>query len=284
VAAALVLGLSGYGLHLLVFTGSLLFHELGHITASSMMGAELTRVEFWPFGAVAKLERAWQLTPASETIVALAGPFNSGMLCSLASALQRGLSQSPAHAVAEFPLLDLLVRFNLALFLMNLIPCLPLDGGRVLRSQMALHQGYVQASKSVARWGLVVGIAATAVAAAGVLTGREWYPFLVVGPMVIWGALDERDGAGTQNILDILIREDRLAQKKAIPVQEMMVSMDATVGEVVKRFRPARYHIVLVAGRSMKVVGKVTEAQVLEALYQGGATNTMRELLRKSKA
>lgn len=277
---ALILGLSGFALHLLVFAGSLLFHELGHIMAASLMGAEVTRVEVWPFGAVARLERAWQLAPSAETMVALAGPLNSGMLCSLASALERGLAQSHAYAYSRFPLLDLLVRVNLTLFLMNLIPCLPLDGGRLVRSQMALRSGYVQASKGVAKWGIVLGSAITVAAVAGVLAGREWHPFLVVGPLVIWGAFEERSSAGAQNILDTLTRSDRLVQRKAIPVEEIMVSQDATVSEVVRRLRPSKYHVILVANRSMKVVGELSETRVLEALYLGSAAKTMRELLR----
>ena len=282
VVTALVLGLSGFALHLLVFAGSLLFHELGHIAAASLMGAEVTRIEVWPFGAVGRLERAWQLAPAAETVVALAGPFNSGMLCSLASALQRGLAQSPTYAYSQFPLLDLLIRVNLGLFLMNLIPCLPLDGGRMVRSQCALRSGYVEASKVVAKWGLIAGTVLTVAAFAGVLAGRDWQPFLVVGPLVVWGALDERRGAGTQNVMDILTRSDRLVQRKAIAVQEIMVSQETTVSEVVRRFRPSKYHVILVANRSMRVVGKITETQVLEAMYRGDTNKTMRELLAKT--
>ncbi len=283
VVAACVLALSGFALHLVVFAGSLLFHELGHIVAASLMGAEVARVEVWPFGAVGRLERAWQLAPAAETMVALAGPFNSGILCSLASAVLRGTAQSPAAVGTQFPLLDLMIRVNLGLFLVNLIPCLPLDGGRVLRSQMALRSGYVEASKAVAKWGLVAGTAITAVAAAGTFSGRDWYPFLVIGPLIAWGAVDENSSAGAQNILEILMRSDRLAQRKAIPVQEIMVSQDATVGEVVQKLRPSRYHVILVANKTMKVVGQLTETKVLEALYEGSTGTRMRELLSRQK-
>jgi len=88
--AAVILVFAGYGLHFLVYVGSLAFHELGHIFAAALMGAEVTQVEVWPFGATAKLERSWQLTPHADGMVAFAGPFNSGLLASVASALQRG--------------------------------------------------------------------------------------------------------------------------------------------------------------------------------------------------
>jgi len=281
IVAALVLALSGFALHLLVFAGSLLFHEVGHIIAASLQGAEITRVEVWPFGAVGRLERSWQLAPAAETTVALAGPLNSGMLCSMASALQRGImhSQGPA-AIGQFPLLDLLVRVNLGLLLVNLIPCLPLDGGRVLRAQLALRSGYVEASKKVSRWGLWAGCAITVGAALGTLKGQAWHPFLIVGPLVAWGAVDEKAGFAAQNVMEILSRSEYLAQRKAIPVQEIMVPADATVSEVVQKLKPSRYHVILVANRGMKVIGKVTETRVLEALYEGKTGLNMRELIQ----
>ncbi len=281
VVACMVLALSGFGLHLVVFAGSLLFHEMGHIVAASLQGAEVTRVEVWPFGAVGKLDRSWQMAPAAETTVALAGPLNSGLLCSLGLALQRGIAQAQGPlAAVQFPLLALLIRMNLGLVLVNLIPCLPLDGGRVLRSQLSLKSGYLEASRKVSRWGLWAGAAITLGAAVGILRGHAWYPFLVIGPLVTWGALDERSAAAAQNIMEILNRGEYLAKRKAIPVQEIMVSQDATVSEVVQKLKPSRYHVLLVAGKGMRVVGKVTETSVLEAFYAGKTSLRLRDIIR----
>ena len=284
-ACALVLAFSGFGPHLLVFVGSLLFHELGHALSASALGAELTSVEVWPFGAVGRVERAWQLTPSADTAVALAGPINSAALWAVASVVQAAVARAPGSpAGGRYPLLSLLIEMNLGLSLVNLIPCLPLDGGRVLRSQLALRIGYVEASRRVAQWGLWAGIAITFVAAAGTLSGRGWYPFLVIGPVVAWGALDEKNAAGTENILDILTRSDKLARRKSIPVQEIMVSQDVTVSEVVRKLKPSRYHIILVAGRGMKVIGRVTETKVLESFYEGKTAVPMRELAERWKS
>ena len=280
-AAAGVLAACGFGLHLVIFATSLLFHELGHMIAASLQGAEMSAVEMWPFGAVGRIERPWQLTPFAETAVALAGPLNSGLLCSLSLAAERALMslQGPL-APSEFPLLDLCMRVNLGLVLVNLIPCLPLDGGRALRAQMSLRWGYLEASRRASQWGLWAGIAMTVVAALGTLAGRGWYPFLIVGPLIAWGATEERENAASINIASLLSRSEYLVKKKAIPVEEIMVSPDATVGEVVQRFRPSRYHVVLVAGRGMKVAGRLTEGAILEAFCAGRTTMRVKDLLK----
>ncbi|HHY45517.1 MAG TPA: hypothetical protein GX512_07400 [Firmicutes bacterium] len=281
--AAVILVFAGYGLHFLVYVGSLAFHELGHIFAAALMGAEVTQVEVWPFGATAKLERSWQLTPHADGMVAFAGPFNSGLLASVASALQRGLIQS-GNLVTQstYPLLDLLVKVNLGFFLINMIPCLPLDGGRVVRSRLALKVGYVEASRKMTTWGLAAGSIITVLGFVGLAAGRSWYVLAVAGPIIIWGAANERDSAAQEKIMEILNRSERLRQRRAIPVAEIMVPHDATVAEVVTKLMPSRYHIILVAGRNMKVLGRVTETKLLETFYGGGTHLRMRDIWERN--
>jgi stage IV sporulation protein FB len=282
--SALVLALSGFGLHLLVFLGSLAFHELGHILSASLMGVEITRVDIWPFGASARLERSWQLTPAGDGLVAFAGPMNSGVLASVASAFQRGLLQSGSLVTpSTYPLLDLLVKVNLGLFLMNMVPCLPLDGGRLVRSRLALKVGYVQASRTMASWGLAAGSVMTVAGLLGLAAGFDWYFPALAGPIIIWGAVDERESAAGQNIMEILNRSERLRQRRAIPVSEIMVPHDATVAEVVTKLMPSRYHMILVAGRNMKVLGRVTETRLLEAFCKGGTHLRMRDIWERDR-
>jgi stage IV sporulation protein FB len=277
-----VLALSGFGLQLSVFAGSLIFHELGHILSASLMGVEITRVDVWPFGASARLERSWQLEPSADSVVAFAGPFNSGILASVASAVQRAMAQSGASSAA-YPLLDLLIKVNLGLFLMNMIPCLPLDGGRIARSRLALKVGYVEASRKMARWGLAAGAAMAIIGLAGLAAGYDWHALAVVGPLVVWGAIEERESAGRQNVMDILTRTERLRQRRAITVEEIMVPYDATVAEVVSKLLPSRYNMILVAGRNMKVLGRVTETRLLEAFYNGDTHLRMRDLWERTK-
>ena len=79
--------------------------------------------------------------------------------------------------------------------------------------------------------------------------------------------------------MDLLTRSDRLQHKKAIPVEEIMVLADARVKDVVGKLRPSRYNVILVAGRQMRVMGRVSEATLLEAFYKGEVNRTMKDLI-----
>lgn len=278
--SAIILALSGYMLHLAIFAGSLLVHETGHLVTASLMGAQVTRVEIWPFGAVGKVEHVWQIEPVSEAVVALFGPVHSGILASVASVVRMVVANKlvGADVVAQFPLLDLLIRVNLGFFLINLVPCLPLDGGRFLRSRLAMKMGYIEASKTVARWGLWFGSASFAIGIVGIILGLPWYILLALGPLLIWGAMEEKEGVTFQNVMWLFAKNERLLKQKTMPVEEILVSENACVRDVILKLKPSKYHVILVAGKSMKVRGKVSETKILEAFYKGKLNLRLREL------
>jgi Zn-dependent protease len=114
-------------LALLVF--SMLVHEFGHVFAARRCGIDTKRVVIIPVGMVAQLKTLPK--PSHEFWIAIAGPMASfglagffwlGSLCwTLVTPVGREL---PAICAA----------MNLILGAANLLPCFPMDGGRILRS------------------------------------------------------------------------------------------------------------------------------------------------------
>ncbi|HEX5470058.1 MAG TPA: site-2 protease family protein [Gaiellaceae bacterium] len=150
----------------LLFFTSLLLHELGHALEAKREGVEIEGITLWLFGGVAKFKGMFE-SAGSEFRIAIAGPLVSLALGAVFVLLAwlAGLPEV-ADAVAAW-----LGYINLALLVFNLLPALPLDGGRVLRSAL-------WAAKGELVW-------ATHVAA---LIGRGFgYLFIVGGlGLVIW--------------------------------------------------------------------------------------------------
>jgi Zn-dependent protease/CBS domain-containing protein len=112
-----------------LFFASLLAHELGHAVTARREGMELDGITLWLFGGVARFKGQFP-SAGAELRIALAGPFVSlviGVVCSLlawAIALPGGVDG----------VLAWIGYVNLILLVFNLLPALPLDGGRVLRA------------------------------------------------------------------------------------------------------------------------------------------------------
>ena len=136
------------------FFGSILLHELGHAVQARRDGMEIDGITHWLFGGVARF-RGMFPTAGAEFRIAIAGPLVSlalGLLF-VGGALV-GLPQA-ADAVCAW-----LGFTNLLLLAFNLLPALPLDGGRMLRAALWQWRGDLRsATRLAAGGGRVLSIA-----------------------------------------------------------------------------------------------------------------------------
>jgi Zn-dependent protease/predicted transcriptional regulator len=138
-------GLTPYLLGLAAAVGlflSVLVHELGHSFVGQRYGAKIKEITLWLLGGVAQFEEMPKRRGA-EAVIAIAGPLTSLALAGLAWLVGQ---TAPLGAATTFVLIYLMVA-NLALAVFNLLPALPLDGGRVLRSLLALRLGELRATE-----------------------------------------------------------------------------------------------------------------------------------------
>ncbi|WP_119358013.1 site-2 protease family protein [Meiothermus granaticius] len=138
---------TSYLLGLLAAVGlflSVLIHELGHALTARAYGVQTREITLWLLGGVAQLEQIPR-TRGTEAVIAIAGPLVSILLAGLFGLLRGAVPTDVA--VGQF-LLGYLAYINLSLALFNLLPALPLDGGRILRSLLALYKPYLEATRT----------------------------------------------------------------------------------------------------------------------------------------
>ncbi|MER2089822.1 MAG: site-2 protease family protein [Sporosarcina sp.] len=98
---------------------SLLIHEAGHLIAAYLTGMRIRSCTIMPYGGEIVIKDRHSAPKKDRIIVALSGP-----LATLALLL--------AGMTISFPGDDLVVRIQVALLLLNLLPVLPLDGGQAI--------------------------------------------------------------------------------------------------------------------------------------------------------
>ncbi|MEZ5120807.1 MAG: site-2 protease family protein [Solirubrobacterales bacterium] len=127
----------------LLFFVSLILHELGHAVVARRNGIEVTGIDLWFFGGIAKLSRDSH-SPGEEFRIAAAGPFVTLLIVLVcigvgtaidgqsfvdAAVFDRGATSNPGLVMLAW-----LATINAGLFLFNLVPGFPLDGGRIARA------------------------------------------------------------------------------------------------------------------------------------------------------
>jgi Zn-dependent protease len=116
-------------------------HELSHSLIARRSGIKIESITLLFFGGVATIEDR-ETDPRVEFWMALAGPVTSllfGLLCILLMKGTPRLIYDPAYAGLTMYIFGYLAILNVLLFLFNLLPAFPMDGGRVLRAYLALR-------------------------------------------------------------------------------------------------------------------------------------------------
>lgn len=175
------------GLLVAVFT-CVLMHEYGHALMARVFGVQTKDIIITPIGGLARLERMPR-NPFQELMITIAGPAVN-LVIAFAFAVYVFLSGSnwvPApgfEGLRQLPIV--LMWMNLVLFLFNLIPAFPMDGGRILRSGLAFFLPHRRAT-------VVAGIVGQICALSFVIYGLMFQHFglVVIGAFVFIAARHE---------------------------------------------------------------------------------------------
>lgn len=123
----------------ILFFASLLFHELSHTLRSQREGVPVRSISLWLFGGLSEMEEPLP-TPAAEFRVVIAGPLASAVLAVVFFGIAAG-GRALDLPVAVVGVADYLARLNALLLAFNLVPALPLDGGRLLHALLWWRSG-----------------------------------------------------------------------------------------------------------------------------------------------
>ncbi len=169
-------GLLGVFIVTLAFA-SVLLHELGHAVVARKLGVHVSGIELGFLGGAAKMTDLPR-RPNHEIAIAAAGPAVSLVLAGLGLGL---------GALSGVSLISTLGWINLVLAGFNLIPALPMDGGRILRAALAKRMTFVKATDLSVKVSRVVAIGF------GILGLMGAYQLLILAPFLwMMGAREQQ--------------------------------------------------------------------------------------------
>ncbi|KMS89384.1 MULTISPECIES: site-2 protease family protein [Streptomyces] len=129
------------------FYASVLVHELAHTVAAIRFKLPVRRIQLQFFGGVSEIEKEAE-TPGREFVLAFVGPLLSLALAGLFYLAMKPVEPGTVPGV----LLAGLMVSNLIVAIFNLLPGLPLDGGRMLRAVVWKISGKPMTGTVAAAW------------------------------------------------------------------------------------------------------------------------------------
>ena len=236
-----------------IFFASILLHELGHAFRALKEGMRVGDITLWLFGGVARFEGMFP-SAGAEFRIAIAGPVVS-LLLSLGFALAAyvgGVLDLPEEVVVVS---DYLARINGIVLAFNMVPALPLDGGRVLRSWLWHRQrSFSAATISAAKAGKAFAYVLMTFGFLGfftrAVTGGIW--FILLGFFLLQAAQAEANY--------VLIRK----AFRAFRVRDLMTenpviaSPDSSVADFFGRFFNLRGHSTYPVSDNGRLLGLIS--------------------------
>ena len=254
---------------------SLLLHELGHTVVARRLGVSVKEILLLPIGGVARLANEPR-RPQHELLIALSGPLvNLVMALILSFAMdqfQIPLDASDVLAGGEPSALGLLRALfwaNALLFAFNLLPALPMDGGRVFRGLLGLSLGRSRATQVAAAVGQVLAIVLLSIA-----FKKDCAPLALIAMFVFVGAAQERAAVRASELLSEL-RAGEVCDPNAVvfaPQEQVGHVLDTLV-------RSPQAHFAVFYGKEL--VGTIGREHVLVSAPRVGLDAPLSSLMRR---
>jgi Zn-dependent protease/CBS domain-containing protein len=235
-----------------------LLHEFGHVFAARAFGINTPDVTLLPIGGVARLERIPE-EPGKEFVIAIAGPLVNVVIALLLMGLSGAEGSGRSLAAVDrgaVPMADRLASVNLFLAAFNLIPAFPMDGGRILRSLLAIRLGFTRATEIAATVG-------------------QWFAFVLgfIGlfgnPLLIFIAIFVYLAAASEAQLAAV-----RSMSRGVPVGAAMITQfstlpaDAPIGDAVElllRTSQTEFPVVDAGGQLVGLLGRNDMIKALKA-------------------
>ena len=243
-------------------------HELSHSLVARHRGFAVRDIVLLPIGGASEIV-GLPGAPPDELAIALAGPLASialGLLLAGVGSLTGAALWPPSLLTGD--LASRLMWLNLLLAGFNLLPAIPLDGGRVLRAILARKRDDLSATVLAVRLGRLIGFAM-------VLIGLRFDLWLcVIGVFVLVGGSGEKRAAavrtatGGLRVADVMVHDPTTLEVR-FPLSVVAPFLQATPGRVLPVVDHGRYVGVIAADHLDGRAGAVLVEDATDRLAPG---------------
>ncbi|KEH96213.1 M50 family metallopeptidase [Clostridium massiliodielmoense] len=237
------------------------FHEMVHYITAKKLGFKGFGIEILPIGAVLKLRDLDEADPKEDLIISLSGPLFNLIFAMISYFLNIKFSN-------EY--LQLLYISNLALGTFNLIPALPLDGGRILRDILAFKTFYKRANKITVNISLVVGMLIYVYFCISTLLGMKNISIGIIGIFIIIISYKEKERIVYLIMGDIVKKKYKFIKKGYIENRSVSIYYKKNLLDAMGIIDKNKYNLFTILNDDMKVINIIYEEELVTALKNYG--------------
>ena len=261
---------AGQGVMIAAYLLTLLLHECGHWWAASRLRLTVSEIELTPFGGCMEIGLSDGLRGRGGLLLASAGVLVN-LVCAVMSCVLLRFRISP--------FLSWFALANLSMLAVNLLPVLPLDGGRMLLSVLSLRFSRPAAFRVLITLGRLLAAALVAYSLASAVRGHFHASWALLGCYLLYASAREEKRGSARYLSALFSRRFKMENDAALPVQHLCVRADMPLFLLLPQLQPRAYHLVSVLDdAACGMIGTLREDQLYDAVLRAPSA-TVRQII-----
>ena len=251
----------GYGQTFAVAYLAAILHEAAHIACARAVSVSVSHIELYPFGISARLKSGYIQSSEKEFLIAFAGPAFSLLLYWVCIIL---------YGFTKLNFFKFGADINLCLCLVNLIPVLPLDGGRMLKSLLTARFGIIRAYNFAIKLSKVLIILLFICAGIIFFVFNFNFSLILISAFLLQNLCGEQQAVSTVTLREILQSSEKAENSHSLPVRALCVNESRAASGILKHLSYDCFYIVHTLDNKSRITNTLTETQILKALTENG--------------
>ncbi|QNU68044.1 site-2 protease family protein [Ruminiclostridium herbifermentans] len=250
--------ISSFTAQFFITVGFIAVHELGHIVAAFIKGARIYCFRILPVGVSASIED-YSCKKLNKIFIYSAGP-SVNIIFAVVFFILYACQVIPIEFTVG-------VYINIWLAFFNLLPVMPLDGGKIAMEVLSDYSGLFKASKHM---NIITVILSVIIIFLGLIIFKNTLynlSLVIIGIYILLCNTESRKETALMNIKNLLFRRSRILKQRIYPIREIAVMKDVKLSEVVKAMDYANmFHIINVLDENMRIIKVISEQEILDAI------------------
>lgn len=238
----------------------MMVHELSHLLAAVCIGLKPAYIALHPFGVNLKLRNKFVYSLADEIILYLAGPVSNALMALAALLCYLNFQQE---------WLKMFYWSNLMLFVMNLMPVVPLDGGIILKKFLNHRLGYKAAEAIMVVVSVFLILFFVSLSIYLIWNSAFNFSVIFLCVFLIGNIFTQKEKYNIDFVKELMFYKEKGKEYHKLQVQTGVAGHGEDLRKIAQRFRLGSFFIIFLLNPKGEIEDILTETQVIEEITGG---------------
>lgn len=234
---------------------SIFFHELAHLIAAIIIGLKPSKIIFLPFGVNLKLKNNIIASLSDEIILYLSGPFLNITLALI----------SLFYIKNEY--MEMFYYNNLGLFLFNILPIIPMDGGVLAKKILSARVGYRRGEKTLKITSSILILFLFVIQSILLYKNEFNFSVLIITIFLTSNIFTNKEKYNLEFIRELMFFKEK-DKKRIKRVKGYQIKWDANYNELAKEFSRCNHYIIFKENINGDIKEILTEKNVIDKILK----------------